>query len=162
VPESSLSLIEQHIVPQPSRPPTILLVDDDRGHLETFARLLRFEGYRVRTAIDADSAIREAELRQPDAIILDTQTPLPESLGFLRGVRARGGRHTTPMAIVSGSGALDNNVLAEIKALGAELHFKPLWLQDLAALAVRLVGPPPPRNPKQTDCNELLLDGLPV
>ena len=49
----------------------ILIVDDDEGVTQTFARMLRLEGYHVRTAINAENGLREAEDCHPDAIILD-------------------------------------------------------------------------------------------
>ena len=34
----------------------ILIVDDDEGVTQTFARMLRLEGYQVRTAVSAEKA----------------------------------------------------------------------------------------------------------
>ena len=73
-----------------SRPTTlkILIVDDDEGVTQTFARMLRLEGYQVRTAINAEKGLQEAERSRPDAIILDLRMPLVDGLGFLRRLRA--------------------------------------------------------------------------
>ena len=60
---------------------TILIVDDDEGVTQTFARMLRLEGYQVRTAISAETGLREAEQNRPDAIILDLRMPLVDGLG---------------------------------------------------------------------------------
>jgi two-component system response regulator PrrA len=118
---------------------TILVVDDDEGVTQTFARMLRLEGYDVRTAMNAESGLREADRSHPDAIILDLRMPLVDGLGFLRRLRARGEQRDTPVAIVTGDYFLDDQVSAELRELGAELKFKPLWLEDLVGLARHLL-----------------------
>jgi DNA-binding response OmpR family regulator len=118
---------------------TILIVDDDEGVTQTFARMLRLEGYDVRTAMSAETGLREAEKSHPDAIILDLRMPLLDGLGFLRRLRAHTDQRDTPVAIVTGDYFLDEQVSAELQQLGAELKFKPLWLEDLVGLARHLL-----------------------
>jgi DNA-binding response OmpR family regulator len=118
---------------------SILIVDDDEAVTHTFARMLKLEGYAVRTAISAETGLREAEQYHPDAIILDLRMPLVDGLGFLRRLRARDGQRDTPVAIVTGDYFLDDAVSAELRQLGAELKFKPMWLEDLVGLARNLL-----------------------
>ena len=118
---------------------TVLVVDDDAGVTQTFARMLRFEGYQVGTAVSAEEGLIEAEQRHPDAIILDLRMPLVDGLGFLRRLRAQDDQRDTPVAIVTGDYFLDDSVLTELRELGAELQFKPLWLEDLVGLARTLL-----------------------
>jgi two-component system response regulator PrrA len=117
----------------------ILIVDDDEGVTQTFARMLRLEGFDVRTAVNAETGLREAEQGRPDAIILDLRMPLVDGLGFLRRLRAHDDQRGTPVAIVTGDYFLDDSVSAELRDLGAELRFKPLWLEDLVGLARTLL-----------------------
>jgi DNA-binding response OmpR family regulator len=117
----------------------ILIVDDDEGVTQTFARMLRLEGYQVRTAVSAEKGLQEAYQSHPDAIILDLRMPLVDGLGFLRRLRSRDEHSTTPVAIVTGDYFLDDAVSAELRELGAELRFKPLWLEDLVGLARNLL-----------------------
>ncbi len=119
--------------------PTILIVDDDEGVTQTFARMLRLEGFSVRTAVTAENGLREAASARPDAIILDLRMPLVDGLGFLRRLRASEISKGTPVAIVTGDYFLEDEVSAELRALGAELRFKPLWLEDLVGLARNLL-----------------------
>ncbi len=114
---------------------TILIVDDDEGVAQTFARMLRQQGYDVRIAASAESGLREAEEHHPDAIILDLRMPLMDGLEFLRRLRASVNQQDTPVAIVTGDYFLGDAMSAELRQLGAELRFKPLWLDDLAGLA---------------------------
>jgi DNA-binding response OmpR family regulator len=122
----------------PSRE-TILIVDDDEGVTQTFARMLKLEGYKVRTAMNAESGLREAAESRPDAIILDMRMPLLDGLGFLRRLRSSDNQRQTPVAIVTGDYFLDDAVSLELKQLGAELKYKPLWLEDLVGLARTLL-----------------------
>lgn len=97
--------------------------------------MLRLEGYQVRTAMNAEMGLQEAETSHPDAIILDLRMPLVDGLGFLRRLRSRDQQRNTPVAIVTGDYFLDETVSSELRQLGAELKFKPLWLEDLVGLA---------------------------
>jgi two-component system, OmpR family, response regulator len=117
----------------------ILIVDDDEGVTQTFARMLRLEGYQVRTAVSAETGLVEANEGHPDAIILDLRMPLVDGLGFLRRLRAYDDQRSVPVAIVTGDYFLDDSVSTELRELGAELRFKPLWLEDLVGLARNLL-----------------------
>lgn len=132
-----MSLIPAATISSP--PSTILVVDDDEGVTETFARMLRLEGYQVHTAMSGETGLRQARQVRPDAIILDLRMPAVDGLAFLRRLRAQDEQRLTPVAIVTGDYFLDDRVSAEIRQLGAELKFKPLWLDDLVGLARTLL-----------------------
>jgi len=121
--------------------PSILIVDDDEAVTQTFARMLELEGYAIRTAVNAETGLREAAQYRPDAIILDLRMPLMDGLGFLRRLRTHDGQQSTPVAIVTGDYFLDEAVSSELRQLGAELKFKPMWLEDLVGLAKALLEP---------------------
>ena len=116
-------------------PASILIVDDDEAVSQTFARMLRLEGYAVRTAVNAESGLCEAREHRPTAIILDLRMPTVDGLGFLRRLRLAEGEHRVPVAVVTGDYFLDDHVAAELRQLDAHLTFKPLWLEDLVGLA---------------------------
>jgi CheY-like chemotaxis protein len=126
-------------VVSPKKKPTILVVDDDRTVTETFATALHREGFNVRTAMNAESGLLEATSSHADAIILDLRMPLINGLGFLYRLRAGDEHRNTPVAIVTGA-VVDDSLQAELSELGAELRFKPLWLEDVVELAHQLVG----------------------
>ena len=65
--------------------------------------------------------------------------PLLDGLGFLRRLRSNERAASTPVAIVTGDYFLDDTVSSELKQLGAELKYKPLWLEDLVGLARTLL-----------------------
>jgi DNA-binding response OmpR family regulator len=118
----------------------ILIVDDDSVVGETFARMLTLEGHRVTTAQTADAALTAAALDAPDALILDMRMPVVSGLDFLRQLRRDARLRETPVAIVTGDYFLNEPVLAEMRALGATVRYKPLWMDDLSALAKSLLN----------------------
>ena len=117
----------------------ILIVDDDENGSQTFARILRLEGYQVNTAATAETGLDAAQLSPPDAIIVDLHMPLVDGLGFLRRLRSQDAQRKTPVAIVTGDYFLDEAVSTELKALGAHVKYKPMWLEDLVSLARTLL-----------------------
>jgi two-component system response regulator MprA len=121
---------------------TILVVDDDEGVRQIFAQMLTLEGYRVRTAMNATRGLWEVAHSRPDAIILDLRMPRVDGVEFLRRLRASQSHGQTPVAIVTGDYFLDDDVSAELRALGASLTFKPLWLEDLVGLTRTLLRKP--------------------
>src|SRR5260370_27202087 len=136
---TSVTMTQMPVLMSVPKMTTILIVDDDEGVTQTFARMLRLEGFRVRTAGSAEMGLREAAASNPDAIILDLRMPLVDGLGFLRRLREHERHRGTPVAIVTGDYFLDDAVSAELRDLCAELRFKPLWLEDLVGLARNLL-----------------------
>ncbi len=120
----------------------VLIVDDDASVTDTFSRMLRLEGYQVWAAHSADEGLALAQAHGPHAIILDMRMPLTSGLQFLRAIRAIPGLTNTPVAIVTGDYYLEDDQKAEIGALGAELRYKPLWLEELVELARELLNIP--------------------
>lgn len=118
---------------------SILIVDDDRSVADTFARMLKLEGFSVSTALDASAGLALADAIRPQAIILDMRMPLINGIQFLRQVRARPHLADIPVAIVTGDYFLSDALQQELTSLGASLRFKPLWLEDLVALARTLI-----------------------
>ncbi len=119
---------------------TILVVDDDRAVADTFSRMLKLEGFQVSTALNAELGLELAEEVRPNAIILDLRMPIVNGLQFLRTIRQRPHLVDVPVAIVTGDYFLGEAMAADLKSLGAAVRFKPLWLEDLVALARALVS----------------------
>ena len=120
----------------------VLIVDDDVSVTDTFSRMLRLEGYEVWCAQSADEGLTLAQTHSPHAVVLDLRMPLTSGLQFLRAIRRIPGLSHTPVAIVTGDYYLDDDQRDEIAALGAELRFKPLWLDELVTLARELLRTP--------------------
>ena len=124
---------------RPDRSPAILIVDDDEGVTQTFARMLQLEGYR---RPDGHERRNRPARGLPDPPGRHHPRPAHAAgrrLGFLRGFGPTNDQRDTPVAIVTGDYFLDDSVSAELRQLGAELKFKPLWLEDLVGLARNLL-----------------------
>lgn len=124
----------------PQRTRRILVIDDDQTVAETFSRMLKLEGFEVATALDAQRGLVLADEVPPDAIILDLRMPAVSGLQFLRTIRTRPHLMEVPVAVVTGDYFLGESTALELQALGASVRFKPLWLEDLVALAKALVA----------------------
>lgn len=118
----------------------MLLVDDDPETTQAFARMLTIEGYDVHTAINAEAGLHEVAVSAPAAILLDLRMPLVDGLSFLRRLRANERPQRTPVAIVTGDYFIEDTVSDELSGLGAEVHRKPLWLEDLVSITHSLVN----------------------
>jgi CheY-like chemotaxis protein len=119
----------------------VLIVDDDASVTDTFSRRLRLEGYEVWSAQSADEGLALAQAHQPHAVILDLRMPLTRGLEVLRALRALPGLTNIPVAIVTGDYHLDEPQEHELHSLGAQLRYKPLWLEELVTLARDLLIP---------------------
>ncbi len=118
----------------------ILIVDDDQVVGETFARMLTLDGHRVTSVQNAQAALDAAGIDPPDALILDMRMPVVSGLDFLRQLRRDARLRETPVAIVTGDYFLNEPILAEMRSLGATVRYKPLWMDDLTALAQSLLA----------------------
>jgi len=139
-PQNDAVIASVESVPAESAIRTILIVDDDRSVADTFSRMLKLEGFRVATALSAETGLELADSVRPDAIILDMRMPITNGLQFLRMVRSKPHLTSVPVAIVTGDYFLSEPIQHELKSLGAAIRFKPLWLEDLIALARTLIS----------------------
>ena len=128
--------------PDSAHAPRVLIVDDDVSVTNLFSRMLRLEGYEVWAAHTADDGLSLAQVHRPHAVILDLRMPLTSGLQVLKAIRALPGMVQTPVAIVTGDYYLAEAQSEEIRALGAELRYKPLWLDELVTLARELLTVP--------------------
>jgi CheY-like chemotaxis protein len=122
-----------------TRSQTVLLVDDDVAVIETFARMLKLEGFAVHTAHNAREGLQQAARHRPDAILLDLRMPLLDGLGFLRQLRADPKCQAMPVAIVTGDYLIEDDVIDAARKLGATVKYKPLWLDELLAVTRELL-----------------------
>ena len=86
----------------------LLLVEDEPAAAEILAKGLREHAYAVDIASDGDAALREADVTDYDAIVLDLMLPLVDGLSVCRSIR-QAGRHV-PILIVTARDAVDARV----------------------------------------------------
>ncbi|MHB1088673.1 MAG: response regulator transcription factor [Acidimicrobiales bacterium] len=116
----------------PSPNPYIAIVDDDGAIRTALGRALRMENYDVELFEDGTSALRQIQLRAPDAIVLDLQLPDIDGLEICRRIRRAG--DPTPILMLTARDAVNDRV--EGLDVGADDYLvKPF---DLAELLARL------------------------
>ena len=131
----------------------ILLAEDDSDDVLLMKRALARAGlanpvHVVSDGVEAVEYLKGAVQAKssgyeiPLLICLDLRMPLTSGLQFLRAIRAIPGLTNTPVAIVTGDYYLDEAQSNEIRELGAELRYKPLWLEELVTLARELLNLP--------------------
>jgi two-component system CheB/CheR fusion protein len=123
--------------------PTILIVEDDTGTVETFKQILEKNGYRVRVALDAEAGLLALEHATPSAIILDLHLPTANGVEFLRQLRMARPRIRIPVAMVTGDYFLEDSDAEELRRLNIQVYFKPLWEDDLLVLVGDLLASGP-------------------
>jgi CheY-like chemotaxis protein len=137
-----------------SRPPLVLVVDDEPAIVTAFSTMLASDGYATAAAHSAEEALRLLQNGvTPDAIVLDLRMPGLGGLGFLLWLRARGvASRTIPVAVVTADTHLDDTTQQAVAALGATLCYKPVDAEQLVALASRLIANPPSALAGLPDC----------
>ena len=117
---------------------SILLVGDDKT-LGTAAARLRAEGHQVYRAEAVDPTLRGVDGRV-DGVVLDLNVPSAEGLDTLARLRAVKGLYETRVAVITGDHLMDDETRSQFQALGASIYFKPVWVEELTAIALRLVA----------------------
>ena len=107
---------------------TVLIVDDDRGILESSKAIVESAGYAVQTAETARDAIRKAKSDWFDIALLDIKLPDMEGTELLKQLQEIKPRMIKIM--VTGSASLDNAI--QSVNLGANAYIvKPFNPADL-------------------------------
>lgn len=76
----------------------VLVVEDDRSLVDVLTYNLKLAGYEVIVATDGQDGILQAQLKQPDIVLLDLMLPVVDGLDVCRRLRA--GTDTREMLIV--------------------------------------------------------------
>ncbi|MFJ4775721.1 response regulator transcription factor [Streptomyces sp. NPDC088762] len=90
----------------------VLVVDDDPTVSEVVAGYLERAGFAVRRAADGPAALRAAEERRPDLMVLDLMLPGMDGLEVCRRLRAReDGAPPVPVIMLTARGDEDDRIL---------------------------------------------------
>ncbi|GAK55388.1 PAS modulated sigma54 specific transcriptional regulator, Fis family [Candidatus Vecturithrix granuli] len=110
----------------------ILLVDDNPQNLATLTRILTEHGYRVRTAINGQVALKSVQNMAPDLILLDIRMPGMDGYEVCREVKKDTATQDIPVLFLS---ALDDPV-DKVKAFdagGVDYITKPFQTDEVVA-----------------------------
>lgn len=87
---------------------TILIADDDPKLLRMLQRTLQYEGFRVLSAGDGNTALAAVQAHRPDVVVLDWLMPGLDGLGVLARLRASG--DPTLVLMLTARDAVENRV----------------------------------------------------
>jgi two-component system nitrogen regulation response regulator NtrX len=109
-------------------PPSILIVDDERGIRESLGALLKDEGYVVETAASGEECLERIEQQDFDLLLLDVWLPKMDGLDTLATIQTK---ESPPIVVmISGHGNIETAVKAT--KLGAfDFVEKPLSLEKI-------------------------------
>ena len=134
--------------------PRVLVVEDDADIAGVLRRSLDKEGYEVRVAGDGETALDEAGVFSPDAVVLDLGLPKLDGVEVCRRLRTEG---DVPILILTARDALD----ARVEGLdsGADDYLvKPFEREELLARIRALLRRRPPRGSASLVVGDLRLN----
>jgi two-component system, OmpR family, response regulator MprA len=134
--------------------PRVLVVEDDTDIAGVLRRSLDKEGYEVRVAGDGESALDQAGVFAPDAVVLDLGLPKLDGVEVCRRLRTAG---DVPILILTARDALD----ARVEGLdsGADDYLvKPFEREELLARIRALLRRRPPRGSASLVVGDLRLN----
>ena len=122
-------------------PQRLLLADDHALFRDGLARLFGYEDdFDVVGEADSTSSAVEATLRlQPDLVLMDLKMPGIGGLGFLLRLRSDPRYGRIPVAIMTGDCLLPHPVQVAAEKLNAQVHFKPIDIDQLYDLTTQLL-----------------------
>lgn len=89
---------------QHQKPAMVLLVDDNKEHIDFFSDSLLSEGYTVVIARNGAEAVAHAQEMRPDIILMDMLMPELDGLEATRQIRADKDLANTPIIIITALG----------------------------------------------------------
>lgn len=111
----------------------ILIVDDQPDNLYVLERLLKAHGYQVLSAEDGKTAIRHAEERKPDLILLDVMMPEMDGFEVVQCLRESSTTRTIPVVLLTAN-APDERLKIQGLKLGADEYLtQPINNNELLA-----------------------------
>jgi DNA-binding NtrC family response regulator len=116
----------------------VLIIDDEPAICWGFQRLLTGDGHTVATASSAEEGLELAEVRVPDAVLLDVRLPGIDGLAALKRLRSIAA--DVPVVLMTAFGSLDTAVRA-IESGVVEYLPKPFDLEEAAAIIRRVLEP---------------------
>jgi CheY-like chemotaxis protein len=108
----------------------VLMVEDDRDTVETFALLLTAQGHDVRYAFDGPTGLEMARTWAPDAVLLDIGLPGMNGYELARRLHAESGDRRPFLIAITAYG--DDQSRLSSEKVGIDLHLvKPVEIEDL-------------------------------
>jgi DNA-binding response OmpR family regulator len=136
------------------RSPRILVVEDDRDIADVLRRSLDLDGYEVRLAGDGESALAQAGVFEPDAVVLDLGLPKLDGVEVCRRLRSDG---DVPILMLTARDGVDARV-AGLDSGADDYLVKPFERRELLARVRALLRRRPPRGSASLVVGDLQLN----
>src|SRR6266403_767503 len=124
--------------------PSVLVVDDDVGMVDTLVDILSARRYRVEAAHSGDAAVAMVRRTSYDAVLMDIQMPGlngVEALRLMKGV-------TPKLSVIMMTAFTRDELVEEARqATAVTVLPKPLDMDWVLALLLRVIGSTPPGAP---------------
>ena len=108
--------------------PTILIVEDEPKMLRLLDLNLKEEGYTVRTAPDAETALNLLRQEKIDVVLTDLKLPGMSGLEFLQAARRTNA--SIPVVLMTAYGTVETAVEA-MKAGASDYVLKPFSIEEI-------------------------------
>ena len=138
---------------------TVLVVDDEPTIVEVVARYMERAGYETLQAADGPEALRLAEQRDPDLIVLDVMLPEIDGLEVMRRLHERPGA-PVPVILLTARGE-ESDRLVGLRRGADDYVVKPFSPAELVArvdAVLRRVSPPAEVAPPPIEVGALRID----
>ena len=135
----------------------VLVVEDQKRHLDSLRRGLEAEGYDVATASTGEEGLGLAANSEIDAIVLDLMLPGRDGMGILRELRSHG--ITKPILILSARDSAEDRVEG-LDAGANDYLVKPFAFAELLARLRALLRRELPGRPLVLKADDLEMDLL--
>ncbi|MDX2229756.1 MAG: response regulator [Leptolyngbyaceae cyanobacterium bins.349] len=117
---------------------TVLVVDDHQGNAQLLARIVAKSGCNTIVAYDGETAVKLAQSRLPDLLLLDVMMPQMDGYEVCKRLKTQTQTQHIPIIFVSALDEVDDTVYAF--ALGAsDFIHKPFQIPDVLARVQRQV-----------------------
>ena len=136
---------------------SVLIADDDIAICEALERSLRFEGFKVRSALNGEIAIEEIEKDLPDILILDINMPEVDGIQVTKYLRSLD--IDIPICILSARDEVSDRV-SGLEAGADDYVVKPFSFDELLARIHALLRRRSVDDSKILSVGELIVDPL--
>ena len=136
---------------------SVLIADDDVAICEALERSLRFEGFKVRSALNGEIAIEEIEKDLPDILILDINMPEVDGIQVTKYLRSLD--IDIPICILSARVEVSDRV-SGLEAGADDYVVKPFSFDELLARIHALLRRRSAVDSKILSVGELIVDPL--
>ena len=109
-------------------PIEVLVVDDEPALGELVSMVLRYEGWKVATAVNGATAIEQASASPPDMVVLDVMLPDTSGLQVLAELHAI--RPELPILLLTAKDTLEDRI-AGLSAGGDDYITKPFSVEEM-------------------------------